>query len=532
MYPVIISFGLLSYLVFFLGLGGKVENWLILPLVIFIFTIFLRLSFHFKKIWCDFLKDRGGFSWIWPLGLFFLLGQIAVNAAALFLPEVSFDALWYHLTLPKLYLQEGKVQFFSGGLFYYSAMPQAMEMVYLLGLKFGGQILARSLHFLFGILSLVVTLQLARRFLSPVWAFLAGLIFYSQLTVSWLSSAAYVDLTRTFLELAALNLWLTWYDKKDDRNLFLTGCIIGLASSVKLLSMLTGITFLGMILVAGERKIKPVLLFLAGFLLVLAPWLIYGWLSTKTLLYPFLTAWFWQSQTVGLGIKGWFLSRDLFQFLQAVLATAFTKGDILSPVFAIGLPLLIWKRNFLRTQEIFLLGVYVAVNFLVWFLMPINYNRFLLPYTPAIIVLILIALQGYSKTVKTIFIFVSFLTIFLHLGVRTVVSYGNWKPLLGGEKWQEYLDRRLTDSTGAFWDKSGILASTDPQGEKILVVGGHNLFYVPVAFDHYSWEKKELQYRYVVTDDVLLPNQYRHFQLVFADKARDINIYSEKKDSR
>ena len=49
--------------------------------------------------------------------------QALLNFATVFTPEIGFDALWYHLTLPKLWLLKHQWHF-NGGLLYYSVMPR------------------------------------------------------------------------------------------------------------------------------------------------------------------------------------------------------------------------------------------------------------------------------------------------------------------------------------------------------------------------------------------------------------------------
>ena len=60
-----------------------------------------------------------------------------VNLVGALGPETAFDALWYHITLPKIYLQHKELLFIPGGLLYYSAMPQLGEMLYVGGVSDG-----------------------------------------------------------------------------------------------------------------------------------------------------------------------------------------------------------------------------------------------------------------------------------------------------------------------------------------------------------------------------------------------------------
>src|SRR6185369_9240613 len=128
-----------------------------------------------------------------------LLGlQIVVNFIGVLGPEVGFDALWYHLVLPKLYLVHHEVFFIPGGLLYYSAMPKLAEMLYVGGLSFGNEIVVKCIHFIFGLLTCFALYKLQRKFFTPLIALIGVVVFYSNLVFAWESASAYIDLIRAF----------------------------------------------------------------------------------------------------------------------------------------------------------------------------------------------------------------------------------------------------------------------------------------------------------------------------------------------
>ena len=79
------------------------------------------------------------------------------------------------------------------------------EMYYSAALLFSNEILAKLIHFTFGLLGLAALFGLLRRYLSLRFTFLGLLTFYTMLIVGWQSTTAYVDLARTFFEILTLN---------------------------------------------------------------------------------------------------------------------------------------------------------------------------------------------------------------------------------------------------------------------------------------------------------------------------------------
>ena len=208
-----ILIGIFSYAVFGLGLLGRLGELElrslgvlgglgILGVVLFRF----RIGSLLKKLKL-LRQDR-----IFILLLALLFASVIVNMVGVLGPELGFDALWYHLTIPKIYLSQNKIFFIPGSLFYYSAMPKLTEMLYLVSLVFSPiGTLAKLIHFSFGILSAIALYRLAKRYLKTRESLLTVLIFYTTLIVGWQSITAYIDLTRTFFEILALDLFLRWW---------------------------------------------------------------------------------------------------------------------------------------------------------------------------------------------------------------------------------------------------------------------------------------------------------------------------------
>ena len=158
MFTLALLIGIYSYSIYFLGLIGILYSPLIIIWTIaFILgsTYYYRFSINqsLKNLSLPKFKKKDSFI---ILLVIILAVQIVVNLIGALGPELSFDALWYHLTLPKLYLSHHTIMHIPGGLLYYSDMPKLIEMIYTGALSFGMPILPKVIHLFFGILTVVV----------------------------------------------------------------------------------------------------------------------------------------------------------------------------------------------------------------------------------------------------------------------------------------------------------------------------------------------------------------------------------------
>jgi 4-amino-4-deoxy-L-arabinose transferase-like glycosyltransferase len=318
-----------------------------------------------------------------------LISAVIVNLVGVFAPELSFDALWYHLTLPKLYLKANFIKFYSGGLLYYSAFPQLAEMLYTIGLSLGSELIPKFIHFLFGIGVLVLLYKWLRKNFDSSWAFFGCLFFYTQLVVGWLSITAYIDLARAFFELLGLLAFLKWLKNDNLKWIIESGVMIGLAISTKLLSLSSVLVFSILILYRKRKIGRGLVLFNLFAFIIPLPWFVWTFLQTNKIIYPVFTDWFFKGQSQGLSLSSWFLSRHPINLIKSLIQTTFTKGDILTPLILMFLPILFLYKGRKQRDQIKYIKLYLILNFLVWFFIPLNYNRFLFIYVPAYIYLLI-----------------------------------------------------------------------------------------------------------------------------------------------
>ena len=173
----------------------------------------------------------------------FLLGGLLVSLVVCigilsWVPPVSRDALTHHLLVPKIYLQFGKiVELPHIGFSYY---PMNLDLLYILPLYFGNDILPKFIHFIFGLLTAGLLFRfLTKRFGTP-YALFGALLFLSTPVVIKLSTTVYVDLGLVFFSTAALIYLVKWSESGlPIRYLILSAVFCGLALGTKYNGLVT-----------------------------------------------------------------------------------------------------------------------------------------------------------------------------------------------------------------------------------------------------------------------------------------------------
>src|SRR5436305_85057 len=128
-----------------------------------------------------------------------ILGAITLMGALAPPNGDDWDSLTYHLAAPKLYLAHHRIFFVPYDS--HTDFPFTMEMLYTLGLAYGGAAGAKLFHWAAGWLTAIGIAAFSRRlFLAreggvvmPIWAPpLAAALFFSIPQVQWQATTAYV----------------------------------------------------------------------------------------------------------------------------------------------------------------------------------------------------------------------------------------------------------------------------------------------------------------------------------------------------
>jgi hypothetical protein len=407
------------------------------------------------------------------LVLFPIVALAFLNLLLVFTPEMGFDALWYHLTLPKLWLLKHR-WYFPGGLLYYSAMPRLAETIFIPLVQLFGTAGPKMVQYLAGVGTGVYIWKILSKFkLSSVLKGVGVSLFYCTWLVGWQSGSAYIDLIRTFLEVAALYYLLSGSWKRG-------GVFLGLAIGTKWFALGSLAIYAA---VFGPQIIFPALL-------ISLPWFVIAFYFTGNPIYPIF------SGIVANSFAG--LGDSLKHILLAPYYLTRPFDDFISPLAGV---LLVISLFSLRAKDrllrrIALVGI--PGTFLTMIIDPPS-SRYLLPYLPALAISSVVFLNSLRYLwIKKVLIVAAILSGFLVLSLRLIAT-AKYLPVLTGKMDSRTFLMIYSDRLpGTFLDTDGFVAGL-PAGSKIMVDKLHNLYYFPRDFDHTSWVPNLSGYDYLVT---------------------------------
>ena len=518
MFVASLTIGIYSYLIFLLGILGLLYKNIIISLsVLYFFAAFIFLL-KLKIININFTKIK--LSRFSKFFLSIILLQALVNLIGALGPELAFDALWYHLTIPKIFLENHKIFHISGNLLYYSDLPKSIDLIYLSALSFSNEILAKIIHFSFGVLSVLALYKLSRRFLNQELSLLSCLIFYSNLVVGWQSITAYTDLGRTFFEIAAFYEFILWIEKKKLRNLIYAGVLIGLSLTAKISAINSIFIFSLLILLINfynslsiKNFVKDILTFLFFSILMPLPYFIFSYLNTGNPIFPLFESSFQFT-----------FDRNPLNIIQLFLYSL----DPISPVYLIFLPIVIFlfKGFDIKLKILF---YYSILSLIFWYLTSsFGGSRFILPYLPAFSILTVIAVNFVKNKLFKKYLVLLIIAIALSsISYRFLANYKYIPVILNIESKDNFLSNNLNFSFGDFYDTDGYLKANIKKGDKVLLYGFHNLYYVNFPYIESSQVKKGDRFNYVAVKNSVLPARFLDWKEIYYNKQTKVKLYSK-----
>ncbi len=510
--------GTISYVVFGLGLLAKLQPPVLATVVVGSVTALgwwmrmqLKINHHLPKL-----------SWIEKCLLILIFAQLLINFLGALGPELGFDALWYHLTLPKIYLEQARVFYLPGSLYAYSAIPKLAEMVYLLGLWANGAVIAKLINYSFSVLILVSLYQLARTYLSRTYALLTVLVFSSNLVFAWQSITAYVDLTRTWFEVLALLAWVTFTQKRKTSWLMICSAMIGLAAATKMIGLSSLLIFSAMLLIHKKRSIKNLIALVLPAMLIPLPWFAFAFITTGNPIFPVL------SPLISFSISIPNIPYRLEDFKQLWLLF-FRSPDPLSQIYAMVFPLVFTVRKKLNLTHPVLL--YSLLSLLLWFHLPKDGGgRFALAYLPIwSLAAVLIISVIHQKFIRSVLLSSVIVIAMITIAYRGIANAKYLPVILGKETEQHFLMTHLNFTFGDFYDEDGAIKKIIGD-TPVLIMGGHNLFYADFRFVHETTLKnaeEAHQFFYILTLDAELLDQFSTYRLVYENPTTKAKLFKQ-----
>jgi hypothetical protein len=279
-----LGFGLLGMAMLVLALAGVLSQ-LLMAVAGMMLVVLTR-----RAVWPRLISDFRQMAAVHiprPL-LIFLLASIALALLSALAPPTAWDALVYHLTIPQRALLAGRLLPF-GDIIPHEDFPMLMSSLYLLAMLVRGDIAAQCIHFIFGLMTLVLIALAARQYSTRAAVPVALAIAVSIPIVLLLSSWAYSDIALTFYTLAAVYTYHRWLDERTPGFLIVSGLMAGFALGLKYTSFLLPLGLGAMVLYdARPSRAHALKVFALACAAAAAPWYLKNWWFTGNPIYPFV----------------------------------------------------------------------------------------------------------------------------------------------------------------------------------------------------------------------------------------------------
>jgi len=237
------------------------------------------------------------FSKYFKILLIGLLLSLIVSIIILsYVPPVSRDALTHHLAVPKLYLENGGIYEIPELIFSY--YPMNLDLLYLIPLSFGNDIVPKFIHFSFALMTAWLIFSYLKKRIDTYYAFFGVLLFLSLPVIIKLSFTVYVDLGLIFFSTASIICLLKWIEKDFKiKYLVISAIWCGLALGTKynglvllfLLTLFVPFIYLRSIhdkTASQGKAISYSAIFMFVSLIVFSPWMIKNYIWTDNPIYP------------------------------------------------------------------------------------------------------------------------------------------------------------------------------------------------------------------------------------------------------
>jgi hypothetical protein len=522
-----LGLGLLSFGTFLLGMAGLLNPWLF-------WVLFLGLlAFNIRDIRA--ILSNLGKTWQWtqpsklPLLLASFLCITFIFALILALtPPVEWDALVYHLTGPKTYINAGQLAWIPDN--FHLNFPAFVEMLFTCAMLLKGDILAHLVHLTYGLLTVLAIYCFSRRHFSGHVPLLATVLFTSIPSAVVIATWAYVDLALAFYEFIAFFALMNWFDAPGEKRwLFLGGVFCGMAMSVKY----TGVTALIVLSILVlfrllkkradyRRHILSLSVLVLIAIVVASPWYCKNTVYTGNPIYPYLFGgrnWndLRSQWLASIGLKMSPPQLLLLPWDITVLGTQGTEAfdATISPFFLAFLPLILLVRR--DHKMLAPLGIFSLIVYLLWIAAGaatystfVLRTRILLPCFAPLSILTAYVVENLSSLDRKAFSLQRFILMTLCLGLAinvfsqglTFLMYDPLPFIVGMESRENFLRRHLADG---HYDALNYINDSLPTSAQVLFLWEPRSYHCEkrclpdTVFDHFS----QLAFEYEEADKML-----------------------------
>jgi hypothetical protein len=422
--------------------GAGFIGWLYMPLSVLLLLPAVMLG----AITLKFLQQHYS---VWEKSLLgLLLVVLAVHATGLLVPEIGFDAVWYHLPVIDSFVNSHQILYLEN--FYQSLNPLFTDLIFLLGYQVGGEFGAKVVAYLLMVTLLLVSYVLARQFIKLDYALMTIIIIALFQPIAWQATSFYIDIGKAVWEVGAVLLLVLWVKKPAVNHqrlklMLLASLIFGASLASKQFSDLLLPAWMFAIW-WHSRSGKQLLLSLIAVLVIPSFFYLHTFLATGDLFYLYN---FHFSNIAQMGSKA-SLSEYLISRLVTLPFSIFkltVVKDYTSPLLLLFGPLLLWKlRSLVKDQGLQLLAWFAVHQWLVWWFLPPLSTRYALSGFILFMILMIWSMEAVIKEQRSFqkpLLLTVFISIAITLAPRLVISAKNVQHLVTRESKSSYIKSKF-----------------------------------------------------------------------------------------
>ncbi|MBD3271986.1 MAG: hypothetical protein GF384_05560 [Elusimicrobia bacterium] len=511
--------GMLGLMMFVLGVLGLWYQWLVNGMIIVLLIVLLVVNRDILKV-----KYYNPKPYIHALlrlpmvdkllavciGFLMLIGFLGVLS-----PEIFYDSMTYHLSLPNLYFLEHKIVHTPQCVF--SGMPLFVEYIYAIGMAFAGTVGAKMIVFIFGIFTLLSIYAFISHGFSRRAALIGMLLFSSAPVILRSFMKTGVEIPNALYTMLAALFFLTMFDADDEKTIWhtlvLTGIFTGISISTKYYAwlMLPGIGLAIFWALLKHRTAWPwlmqrVIVFSGVIALCVAPWIIKNIIFFKNPLYPFLSNIFPFGQTDIVYMKTFSGDRSITGFIGELFKNPLPlithvwkytmnggnmEASFIGPVFLLFLPWVLYPT--FRSKKFYYLLALFMLFWLPWFLT----NNQIRYFIPGLLVFSVLGGQMIAHS-GTRFLKVSALIVLLVFTVHNAahtfylwLSLEPYKILTGAMTADEYLTVNHQLYPSPYYETASFINKHLPPDARLLGVGDPRGLYYQRSYNVTSQHNKQ-----------------------------------------
>jgi len=486
-----LGFALITEYLLFLGL---IKCFTPLFICLFPLLFFVFCAREARFFLTDFFTFISGcnykFPFSWILLAAFMVFIIINIFKALLPPHGPTDVLYYHLTLPKLFLDHNSLV--SNPTFFPSFFPSNGELIFSLALVLGGPVMVNLINFGFALLTVIALYVYTQKYFVRELALIPGIFYLTCPVVNSWGTMAYPDNILGFYLFLLVMHFGEISEKFNGKKAVLGGIFTGMILGIKYqaIFLTTLIYFFFFISKRGRKVAVWLAISLSIGIVIASPWFIRNYILTQNPFFPIFNDFFpspllrkgswWEINTQGskVFLSAFIKLKENYFFPFNYLWTgAWGKGGdfqrYLGPLFLFFSPLFIIYKNRLKWQLLVLICL-LSYGFFLFLGGNLRY---------VVLLIILLSLAG-GAVVQKIALFnrmSSYLMIGFFVFVLSFFSFQNYQLMLSHKRILTTFNPKLTPYFLRAVERSYYPAEWAnknlPDDAKVLFHGFHRYFY-------------------------------------------------------